>query len=451
MPARNFQSPMTTAPVFALLLGLFSAAASAVTFTVTNTNSASTAGGCDADCSLHDAIVSANATTAADVIQFNIAGTGIKTITLDADGLPDITRPVTIDGYSQGNASANTAATGSNAVLNIALTRSNPNPMNDTLLHALTFTATATGSQVRGIAFVQLGSTNLAFISTQADNMQIDGNFFGLTAAGNADGGQAPNAAISAGASANNAAIGGSTAAARNLFAGVGKGIFLLGTNAIVRNNVFGYADNGSTVLALDDIGVQISGSGHQIGGTGASDGNVFANGDSSAVFIGNSDANTGNRILRNTFENHSRVAIDLQAVGDVPAMGDTPNDPNDADAGANHLQNYPEIVQATRSGTTTTVNARLDTTASRTYRIEVYSNDATHASGFGEGQRFVSAQDVTTDAQGVIDFTVLSNGNALLVGDFVSMTATDLTTNETSEFSFCATVQGTLFDNGFE
>ncbi|MDZ4812280.1 MAG: hypothetical protein SGI99_06640 [Pseudomonadota bacterium] len=64
----------------------------------------------------------------------------------------------------------------------------------------------------------------------------------------------------------------------------------------------------------------------------------------------------------------------------------------------------YPEILQATGSGTTTSVNGRLGTTVSRTYRIEVYSNDATNVSGFGEGQRFVSAQDVVTDAKGVVE-----------------------------------------------
>lgn len=51
-------------------------------------------------CSLRAAIEEANFTTDADIIQFNIPGGGLKTIT-PATALPAITQPVTIDGTSQ--------------------------------------------------------------------------------------------------------------------------------------------------------------------------------------------------------------------------------------------------------------------------------------------------------------------------------------------------------------
>ena len=63
------------------------------TFTVTSTAN----GGAG---SLRDAITQANASPGADDIEFNIAGTGVKTIALNA-ALPQITEQLTIDGTSQ--------------------------------------------------------------------------------------------------------------------------------------------------------------------------------------------------------------------------------------------------------------------------------------------------------------------------------------------------------------
>lgn len=420
--------------------------ADAATFTVTSTASGSTSAGCDADCSLHDAIVAANGTTVADTIEFNISGTGVKTIGLDADGLPQITRPVTIDGYTQTGATVNSASTGSNAVLTVALTRSNPDPINDTLISALSFSSTATGSAVRGIAFVQMGATTVSFIATDADNVVIDGNFFGTNAAGDADGGQAPSSAVSVNATANNVTVGGSTAAARNLFAGIEQGISLFGTNAIVRNNIFGLEDNGSTALALNDVAVLTSGDGHEIGGTGASDGNVFANIDSHAVLV--SSQSQGNSILGNSFRNNnSGLAINLQAAGD-PVNGVTANDGNDPDTGANNLQNFPEILSAIRSGSNTNVTFTLTSTGSRTFRIEFYASDTADPSGFGEGQRFLQSTDVTTNATGFATAIISASGSALPSGDFVTATATDLSTGETSEFSAAVLVGQTVTVN---
>ncbi len=433
----------------AILAGLFclttASAIDAATFVVTSTSGISTAGGCDADCSLHDAIVAANATTTADIIEFNISGSGVRTIALDSDGLPQITRPVTIDGYTQTGATANSAASGSNAVLTVALTRTNPDALNDTLLSSLSFSGTATGSVVRGIAFVQLGVTNLAFITTDADNMVIDGNFFGTNAAGDADGGQAPSSAISVNASSNNVTIGGNTAAARNLFAGIEQGVSLFGTNAIVRNNTFGLEDNGTTALALGDVGVLTSGDGHEIGGTGALEGNVFSNIDSHAVIVANTS--TGNSILGNTFRNNTALAINLQAAGD-PGNGVTPNDLDDPDSGANGLQNFPVIDAASRTGSTTQLTVSFNSTPSRSYRLEFFGSDSADPSGFGEGERFAASRDVTTGASGDTSFSFGVAGSALPAGDFVTVTATDLTTGETSEFSQAVVVADTFTVN---
>src|ERR1043165_7040137 len=80
----------------ALILLLTVAAASANTFVVTNTND----GG---DGSLRQAIASAEGSggpTDVDVIQFNIPGSGVHTISVSS-ALPQIAQPLLIDGWSQ--------------------------------------------------------------------------------------------------------------------------------------------------------------------------------------------------------------------------------------------------------------------------------------------------------------------------------------------------------------
>src|SRR5437870_6740349 len=56
-----------------------------------------------------------------DVINFNIAGAGVKMIAVTGTGEPTIIRPLTINGYSEILASANTLANADNAVILIQL------------------------------------------------------------------------------------------------------------------------------------------------------------------------------------------------------------------------------------------------------------------------------------------------------------------------------------------
>ncbi len=63
--------------------------------------------GADASISLREAIIAANNTTGTDTVNFNISGTGIKTINLTS-ALPAITNAIVFNGYSQTGSSANT-------------------------------------------------------------------------------------------------------------------------------------------------------------------------------------------------------------------------------------------------------------------------------------------------------------------------------------------------------
>ena len=189
-------TPRWLKPALVGLAGLMASCAFAATITVNST--ADTAAN-DGVCTLREAITAANTDTPSgamagecaagsgtDTITFNIAGAGVKTITL-ASALPDLTTNIWINGLSQPGSSANSngAGLGSNAVLLIEIDASNigNNP-------ALDITgATASGSIIEGLALGRTTTGNGAAeagisISTQANNVHIRGNFIGTDASG---------------------------------------------------------------------------------------------------------------------------------------------------------------------------------------------------------------------------------------------------------------------------
>src|SRR6266516_4858156 len=104
--------PMNRIFFAALCLCFTVSAGSAVTFIVTNTNDSGSG-------SLRQAITDSNNNAGADMIDFNISGTGQKTITL-ATSLPDITDAVTIDG-GNGGVATNRVEISSAGALSIGL------------------------------------------------------------------------------------------------------------------------------------------------------------------------------------------------------------------------------------------------------------------------------------------------------------------------------------------
>ena len=82
-------------------------------------------GVCNTTCTLREAISAANAKPGADIINFNIPGIGGTLTVAPTSALPSISDPVTIDGYTQPGASANTLGVGNNAVLRIQLNGAN--------------------------------------------------------------------------------------------------------------------------------------------------------------------------------------------------------------------------------------------------------------------------------------------------------------------------------------
>ena len=255
--------------------------------------------------------------------------------------------------------------------------------------------------------------------------VSIQGNTFGVT-------GTETSAGIALGYGSGNI-IGGTAAGAGNTFTWApGQwGITIQDSPSnVIQGNNFTNVGVPIGIYEINEVGSTV---GNQVGGTAQGAGNTIRGAAHSlhgAVTVVNA---TGTSILGNSIYNSAGTGIDL---GD---NGHTANDPGDADSGANGLQNYPVITVATTGNGTTTIAGTLNSKAFGGYRIELFSNPACNASGYGEGETFLGFTNVTTDAGGNGAFVVTLNGTIPL-GRVVTATATDSAGN-TSEFSACVAV----------
>lgn len=200
------------------------------------------------ECTLRAAIQQANFDDGLDYIEFEISGDGPHTIQ-PASPLPDITDPVLIDGYTEPGASANTAESGSNAVLKIEIDGGSAG-------------AGATGLAVVGadlsvvtIRGLAISNFTGAGILVDAPGVSIEGNFIGTTVDGTADDGNDTQGIF---VNAINATIGGGIAA-RNVISGNGaQGLVLeLETfNHEIRGNLIGTNAAGTAALPNDQNGI---------------------------------------------------------------------------------------------------------------------------------------------------------------------------------------------------
>jgi hypothetical protein len=260
-----------------MVLGAFPAVTGAATFTVTSTADAGPG-------TLRQAIIDANAAAGADTIEFNIVGSGVHTIT-PATALPQITGPVTIDGYTQPGASPNTNGPdlGTNAVLLIEIDGTNTGALNTDAI--LWLTNAADGSAIRGLVLNRAASSGIRIAGT--DGVVIEGNFIGTNPAGTAGLGNF-FAGILLNDGPSNVTIGGTTPAARNLISGntnfgiqygqaggAGGG----GTNHLVQGNLVGTDASGGNAIPGQDRGIETLGltSNITIGGTTAAARNVVS------------------------------------------------------------------------------------------------------------------------------------------------------------------------------
>lgn len=473
-----------------LALGLLVAASGrSATITVTSAADAHA----DGQCTLREAIVAANTNTASggtpgdcaagdsghDTIEFAIPGAGVHTIA-PGSAFPAISEAVTIDGYSQPGASANTLSAGNDAVILIEIDASAAG----SLLGGL-FDIQAGPSTIQGLSVNRVQGGNSAAIRVAANGSTISGNFIGVDPSGAIARANGCNG-VRVESSGN--AIGGSTPAARNVISatgGCGINLVISGNDNAVLGNVIG--SNASGTSALGGLGIDLSddATGNTVGGTTPAESNLISGNDLGGIrvrdagtsanktqgnLIGTNAAGTGplpngygfeisngahdnaiggdfvsagnviafnaagvrilstggsgNAILSNSIFSNSGLAIDLDN------DGVTPNDPKDADAGPNGLQNFPILTSVTESG----VEGTLSAAPSANFTIQFFANEACDPSGFGEGQTLIQTAVVSTNAGGSVSFGV---SMTVPPGQAVTATATDAAGN-TSEFSPC-------------
>jgi hypothetical protein len=277
-------------------------------------------------------------------------------------------------------------------------------------------------------------------ITASASSNVVQGNTIGTNAAGTAKLGNAAGIVING---ASNNTVGGTAAGAGNLVSGNtanGISIFNRGSGNLVQGNRVGTDPGGTANLGNGGNGVSIiSGSNNVIGGSAAGAGNTiaFSGGAGVAIAISSSThvASSGDTIRGNAIFASGGLGIDLRN------DGVTANDPSDADGGPNNLQNFPTLTAASSSlfFNSTGVGGTLNSTPSTTFTLDFFASAAADPTGFGEGQTFLGASTVTTDASGNASFSV---GFARFTprGNVITATATDPGGN-TSEYSLAKVI----------
>ncbi|HEX9988647.1 MAG TPA: S-layer homology domain-containing protein [Chloroflexia bacterium] len=429
--------------------------------------------GPDGVTSLREAICASNNNPGADTVSFDIPGTGVHTINLLSQ-LPDITGPVTIDGYTQPGAMCNTLPNATNASLKVVLVDVDANYGT-----GLKLVAGSDSSTVRGLVF-QRFSVGI-YVWSQGDT--ISGNFIGTNAAGSAAAeGSNIGIYVSGADGARNLMIGGNDLCDRNLISGNGTGLYMDGyadQNTIINNllgtdaagiqpignyfaivagsagNVIGGSDPGSgNVISGNHYGIILEGGTTSIQGNwiGVGADHTAPMGNEIAIRISYSSNNliggtgTGqaaNLIAYSLIANVSELGMSSNPVGnairansiygvtglgiDLGGSGVTPNDLNDED----EVQNFPVLTGVTGG----TIEGTLNSKDNRTFAIDFFASPTCSPWHYGQGQMYLGSMDVTTVNYNA-DFTF--NGLATPDGWFTTATATDLTTGDTSEFARC-------------
>ena len=128
----------------------------------------------------------------------------------------------------------------------------------------------------------------------------------------------------------------------------------------------------------------------------------------------------------------------------DIGFQGVTENDDGDVDLGSNRRQNFPVLSAA--DGEDSSIAGSLNSQPETPFRIEFFSSPECDPSGNGEGMTYLGYGDFSTDVDGNADFEVdveVEFGEDLVPGSWITSTATNFTTSDTSEFSDCVEVTG--------
>lgn len=208
----------------------------------------------------------------------------------------------------------------------------------------------------------------------------------------------------------------------------------------VVMGNYLGTDRSGTVDLGHPFGGVDILlGDDSQVGGGAPRMANVIAfNGE--GVYL-EQDAGTGNRIQQNQI--YDNIGLGIELIDASGELGANPNDPGDADTGANQLQNWPDISGAEEDGDQLSISYAVDsTTLPIQVEFFVADDDGT------EGARFIGSHEYTAAGTAM----AVVSADPVRIGDRILATATDVG-GHTSEFSpsVPAVFLDRLFRNGFE
>lgn len=308
-----FGLALITSMITGLVLINGTALAAPATFTVTNTDD-SGAG------SLRQAIDDANNNgnpSDMDIIDFNIAGSGVHKITLASD-LPNITEKVTIDGYTQTGASANTTVS--------------PLPMDSVIKIELDgdgvanypLEIDANDVVIGGLSIYGAGRFN---IEAEGDNVNIYGNYIGVDASGQS----MPNAGssvvdtVGVVSYGDTVSIGGTNPADRNIIASTtyideptgSASIMAGGSSTVIYGNYIGLGRDGVTDFGSSQ-GVFLASTGTVVGGASTGMRNVISGNSLAAVMIQSSQNTVQGNYIGTDYTGNTNSSISNKGVGIV-------------------------------------------------------------------------------------------------------------------------------------
>ena len=418
-PQGLFVSRVRALLVALLLIGAMPIA-DAATFTVTKTADTND-GTCDADCSLHEAIVAANASAGPHIIAFNIPiGAGAAIISLGG-ALPPITRDnVTIDGTTQttNNGNTNPAVFGTGGTVGVdGLTLSQVNgpevEIRDAGGLAIGLDVRANTTTIRGLAMLGFGAANgqgAIVVAAGFTGTLVEQNVIGTTAISFTD----PGAALRNYSGVES--IGGDNGTIQDNVIGFGhRGVFL--NNSSNTWTVEGNEIKDHDLASTDGDGVALASSTNN-----TVRGNLITGSSSQAIVITNSsDTDLENNTLTGNGVGTSTAFAQTAAITLRSTASTTTIDRNIVQA------NYGAGIQVNdgASGTVITLNSFADngtiaarSTTAVTDQIGIDLNVSGDNNNLGTPDYYsVNSQIDTLPDFPILDTAVISGGNLTLTG----------------------------------
>jgi len=275
----------------------------AATFTVNSTADTDDGACTVGHCTFREAVIAANATTAADLISFNLPGTGPYLIQLadsDDNAWPAVTQPVTIDGTTQPGWTDNPIIEIEGSGLSGSCLR-----------------VQGSGSTIRGLSFTFCFSNGI--LLSGSGGHTVEDCWIGVRPNGQ-DGGAGENGIL---AFSSGNTIGSAQGSKRNVISGNDDfGIVVIGSNNTVIGNYIGTNTAGAAALPNGSnlggggVMIQSGASNNVIGGDTAAEGNVISgNGNVGVRIESNGGGPANNVVSRNLI---GRNAADSAALGNA-------------------------------------------------------------------------------------------------------------------------------------